>query len=296
MTKQKAYLFVLFGAFLWGIIGIFIKQLYAFHFSPWEVVAIRVIVSAFIMVILLILFRPQLLKINWKDSVYFIGTGIVSIVFFNWCYFYVMEQASISLAVILLYTGPAFVTILARLLFKEYFTRYKIIALILTTVGCAFVVGILPNFHFKLTAAIVFIGLSSGFFYALYSIFAKFITEKYSSLTITTYSFIAASLFMVPFGNLHKKITLFYNWDVLVNILGLSIFSTCLAYLFYTYGLMFIESSRASILSTIEPAVAVLIGVFLYKESLTFYQLIGMLLILLSILFVVKNQKNASLS
>jgi len=294
MTKQKAYIFVILGAFLWGIIGIFINQLYEYRFTAWEVVAVRVIASALLMAALLGIFRPQLLKIDWKDSIYFIGTGIISIVFFNWCYFFVMEHASISLAVILLYTGPAFVTILARLLFKEYFSRYKMIALVLTTLGCAFVVGLLPNYQFNITASIFFIGLCSGFFYALYSIFAKFITEKYSSLTITTYSFIAASLFMIPFGGLHEKLPLFFNWPVFANVLGLSIFSTCFAYLFYTYGLAYVESSRASILSTIEPAVAIIIGVFLFHETLTFFQLLGIFLILISIFFVVKKQKTST--
>lgn len=295
MTKQKAYIFVLMGAFLWGIIGIFINQLYEYSFTPWEVVAVRVIVSSLLMVIFICLFRPQLLKINLKDSFYFFGTGIISIVLFNWCYFYVMEQVSISLAVIFLYTAPAFVTILARLLFKEHLSRYKIIALILTTLGCAFVVGLLPNYQINLTLSILFIGLCSGFCYAMYSIFAKFITEKYSSITITTYSFIAASLFMIPFGGLHAKLPLLFDWNVILNVLGLSIFSTCLAFLLYTYGLSFIESSRASILSTIEPAVAVLIGVFIFKETITLSQMIGMLLILLSVFFIVKKPNKAEL-
>lgn len=295
MTKQKAYIFVLMGAFLWGLIGIFINQLYEYSFTPWEVVAVRVIVSSLLMVIFICLFRPQLLKINLKDSFYFFGTGIISIVLFNWCYFYVMEQVSISLAVIFLYTAPAFVTILARLLFKEHLSRYKIIALILTTLGCAFVVGLLPNYQINLTLSILFIGLCSGFCYAMYSIFAKFITEKYSSITITTYSFIAASLFMIPFGGLHAKLPLLFDWNVILNVLGLSIFSTCLAFLLYTYGLSFIESSRASILSTIEPAVAVLIGVFIFKETITLSQMIGMLLILLSVFFIVKKPNKAEL-
>src|SRR5690606_38156589 len=145
MTKQKAYIFVILGAFFWGVIGIFINQLYEYRVTAREVVALRVIASALLMAAVLGVLRPQLLKIDWKDSIYFIGTGIISDVFVNWCYFFVMEHASISLAVILLYTGPAFVTILARLLFKEYFSRYKMIALVLTTLGCAFVVGLLPN-------------------------------------------------------------------------------------------------------------------------------------------------------
>lgn len=39
-------------------------------------------------------------------------------------------------------------------------------------------------------------------------------------------------------------------------ILGLGLFPTALAYIMYTYGLQYIEASKAAILSTIEPVVA----------------------------------------
>lgn len=68
MTKQKAYIFVILGAFLWGIIGIFINQLYEYRFTAWEVVAVRVIASALLMAALLGIFRPQLLKSIGKTA------------------------------------------------------------------------------------------------------------------------------------------------------------------------------------------------------------------------------------
>ena len=40
------------------------------------------------------------------------------------------------------------------------------------------------------------------------------------------------------------------------------------AYLLYTWGLERIESSRASILASVEPVVGTLVGIFVYGEAL----------------------------
>ena len=57
----------------------------------------------------------------------------------------------------------------------------------------------------------------------------------------------------------------------------------------YTYSLTGLENGKASILSSVEPVVASLVGVFLYKEPMTFPALIGILLVLSAI--VLLNQK-----
>ena len=113
--EKKAYLLIMAGATLWGIIGFFVRGLYGFGFSPLQVVALRVFAAALIMIVYLFFTRPELLKIRYRDSLYFVGTGICSLAFFNFCYFTTMKETSIAVAVILLYTAPAFVAVLSRI-------------------------------------------------------------------------------------------------------------------------------------------------------------------------------------
>ncbi|RSL30506.1 EamA family transporter [Salibacterium salarium] len=292
MTRNKAYFFAFAGAALWGFIGLFVQALYNAGFTPWETVAIRAIFSAILIVGFLLIRHPSYLKINIKDLPFFIGTGVVSIVFFNWCYFTVMEEASLSLAVVLLYTGPLFVTILSRFLFKEWFTKRKILSLFFTMAGCAFTVGLLPAFDTTISFYVIIIGLGSGFFYAMYSIFGKYVSQRYSSLTITAYSFICASFLMIPAGGLIGKLDLLFDVNVILFAIGLAFVPTVLGYILYTYGLTYIESSRASILTTIEPVVAILIGVTVFGDILDGWQIVGVLLVLTSIFVVSEREKD----
>src|SRR5699024_8389536 len=144
IIMNRAIIYIIIGAFLWGTIGFYVKNLYEFGFTPMEVVTLRVVSAAVILLAYQITVSPKNLKLKeWKDIKYFIGTGIFSIVFFNYCMFKTIELATIPISAALLYTGPAFVIILSYFLFKEPFTRLKVSALLMTLIGTALVVGVL---------------------------------------------------------------------------------------------------------------------------------------------------------
>jgi drug/metabolite transporter (DMT)-like permease len=238
--------------------------------------------------------KPGLLKIDLRDSFSFIGTGIFSIVFFNWCYFTAISEVSLSVAVILLYTGPAFVAILSRIFFGEELTKHKIAALAVTLIGCALVVKLIPAGDQRLSWYGIIVGLGSGFGYALYSIFGKHALKKYNSLTVITYTFIFASVALLPTSGVTIEIGQLTSVDVWFYIVGLGFFPTALAYMLYTQGLSMIESSRASITATIEPVLATMIGVWVFDERLTGYQIIGMLFILTAVILVQLKRRRLS--
>lgn len=271
---------------MWGIIALFVDALDQSGFGTLQIVTLRVSTAAVILVGYLAAFNPKALKIDWKDSISFVGTGIFSMVFFNWCYFTAIGELSLSVAVILLYTGPAFVVLLSRLFFGETLTFLKVISLCITAVGCVLVIEVFPLSVNELTLYGVTVGLGSGFGYALYSIFGKHALEKYSSLTVITYTFVFASIVLVPTSGVGMEPNQFTSADIWLNILGLGILPTVIAYLLYTKGLSMIESSRASIAATVEPVVATLLGVFVFAEKLDYLQVMGMILVIIAVILI----------
>jgi drug/metabolite transporter (DMT)-like permease len=285
-TNRLAYIYVLLGAALWGIIGIFVDALSELGFTPLQIVTLRVVSAAVMLVIFLAFTNPKLLKIDLGDSLSFIGTGIFSIVFFNWCYFTAIEEVSLSVAVILLYTGPAFVTIISWLVYDEPLTRRKLGALILTLIGCALVIRLIPLSDQRISLYGFLVGLGSGFGYALYSIFGKHALKKYRSLTVITYTFVFASVVMFPLSGFTIDAAQLSDSFIWWQVLGLGFFPTALAYLLYTTGLSMVESSRASITATLEPVVATVLGVWVFDDMLTFYQFIGIIFVLVAVVLV----------
>ncbi|MEL7834535.1 DMT family transporter [Fodinibius sp. Rm-B-1B1-1] len=287
LSKNRlAYFYVFLGAALWGVIGLFIDRLAQADFSALQIVTLRV-VSASAMLMMFVGFKDaKLLKIDLKDSMSFIGTGIFSIVFFNWAYFTAIEEVSLSIAVILLYTGPAFVIILSRIFFGEPMTGRKVGALVLTLLGCVLVIKVFPITADRLSWYGLLVGLGSGFGYAFYSIFGKHALQKYHPLTVITYTFVFASIVMLPTSGITIEIKQLASVDVWLQILGLGFFPTALAYYLYTVGLSMVESGRASIAATVEPLVATLLGVWIFNDVLTSFQIIGMLFVLSAVVLV----------
>ncbi len=284
---NRAFIYIILGAALWGTIGWYVKNLYSYGFTPMEVVTLRAWSAAIILVIYLIISSPKKLKLNSiRDIKYFIGTGIFSIIFFNYCMFTAIELSTIPVATALLYTAPAFVTLLSFFLFKEALTRLKIIAILITLMGTALVVGLIPlNLAtFQLTS--ILFGLGSGIGYALYSIFSKFALKKYSSLSITTYTFIVAAVTLLPFFPYQEKFHMLLDPSVLFYAFGLGFLPTAFAYIIYTHGLNNTEASKASILTTVEPVVATLIGIFIFHETFSFIQMIGMACIIGAVILI----------
>lgn len=289
-------LFIVVAALSWGFISIFVKKLTAYGFSEMEIVTIRVL-YAFLFIIPLILIKRK--KVNIKIKMihlpYFFGTGLCSIVFFNWCYFYAMNKLSISLAVMLLYTSPAFVAVLSMFILKEKLSMKKIIAIIITVLGCSIIAlaGSSGGVQWNQTGFLI--GLGAGLGYALYSIFGKLALKHYDSMTITFYTFLIAAICLAPFYRFWEKMNQL-PLEIHAHMIGLAIFPTVLAYLLYTIGLKRIESSTAAILATIEPVAAIFVGLLFFQESLEWIQIIGIICILSSVLILSMKRRTVSYS
>ena len=282
-----AYLKILLGASLWGMIAIFVIALGELGFTEMEIVTLRVGWAALFLFLIGIMKYRHILSIKKrKDVGYFVGTGILSIVFFNWCYFTAMNEMNISVAVILLYTSPVFVTILSFLFLKEGLNTKKIIAVAGTIIGCILIAGMGSGAIETITPIGILIGLGSGFFYALYSIFSKFALRTYQPFVVTFYTFLFATVFLLPVTQLWNKLDLLLTSKALFYSAGLGLIPTVFGFLLYTSGLKTVDSSKAAIIATVEPFVATFLGVFIYSEKLSTIQLFGSLLILCSVLIV----------
>jgi drug/metabolite transporter, DME family len=279
------------AAALWGCIGIFVEFLNDEGFSSLEIVAWRVVTAAVFLFIYLRIRHPHLLRIQPSHIRYFIGTGILSVCFFNWCYFTAIRETSLSVAVVLLYTGPAFVVILSRLFLSEKLTGQKVAALLITIPGILLVAELIPQGG-SFTAFGILTGIGAGFGYALYSIFSKAALVKYPPMTIIFYTFLTASLFLLPVSGIFSQQTVqrLANTEIVLMLSGLGLLPTVLAYLLYTEGLKRIEAGKASITAMLEPVTAALIGVFMFGEILTALQIAGIMLVLVSVFMIQLRQ------
>jgi drug/metabolite transporter (DMT)-like permease len=266
-SKIGAYVCILTAASLWGLIGLWNRNLMGGGLTPYSIVAVRNLGGLALLTLFFALTDRSVFRIRPKHLKYFFGTGIVSVLLFTICYFSCQQICSLAVASVLLYTAPSIVVLFSALLWKEPITRRKVAALALTLLGCAFVTGIFSG-GLTVTGRGVLLGLGSGLFYALYSIFGRIALRHYSAMTVTYWTFVfcgAGSLFFIRPAELTSVFSQPRMWLMAICLV---VFSSAMPYILYTRGLARVESGKASIMASIEPVVASLVGVAAFGESL----------------------------
>lgn len=278
-SPRGAYASILAAAALWGIIGVWNRNLMAAGLSPTGIVVVRNFGGMLLLLAVFAVKDRGVFRVRREHLKYFFGTGIISVVLFTSCYFSCQKICSLAVASILLYTAPSFVVILSAMLWKEPVTKKKLLALALTLVGCACVCGVFDG-GLTVTFTGILLGLGAGFFYALYSVFGRYALAHYSSMTVTVWTFIfagPASLVMLRPAEMRAVFTAPSAWLLAA---GLVVFSTVAPYILYTRGLARVESGKASIMASLEPVVAALAGVLIFGEPMGLLTLLGILCVL----------------
>ena len=274
MKKYISYIYVILSAVCWGFIGFSNRLLTGAGVSLGNRVFIRNFGTLLVLTVVFGLFHRQVFRIRWKHLPIFLGSGLISILLLSIVYFKCQTMCSLSVAAVLLYLAPSFVVIFSAVLWKTPLTKRKVIALVVSLLGCVMVSGVLGG---DTTASWTGIGLGvlSGLCYASYTVFAHYGLARYESYTMIYWTFLVAGLGSIFFADFKTLPLAFSGTQGIVGTCGVVIVATVLPYIFYTKGLEGVESGRASIITNIEPVVETLVGVFVFKEALTVWTVLG---------------------
>lgn len=283
MKKFISPLLIFLAGITWGLSCIFVRGLREQGFTNNEITFLRFLFASIAICIIFFIFDRKSFKIKLKNSWIFICSGAIGMFLTSLCYFSTQYNASVSVACILMYTSPIFVTVMAKIFFKEKITLVKVICLIFTFGGI--ILSSLDGKVGNITFPVFMVGLGSGLFYASYSIFSRFaLNNGYTSENILIYSFI--------FGAIASSFTVDYNhlFSVIVNInynlsdmILLSLLATVTPYMLYTIGLKGIDTGKAAIIACVEIVSASIVGMILYSEFPSWLAIIGLIIVIASV-------------
>ncbi len=277
-------LLILVGASGWGVIGLFSRPMSAAGLTAFQVTFVRSVTTVALMGLWLLLRDRSLFRIRLRDMWMFVGTGLVSIIFFNVCYFTTIQRTTLAVASILLYTAPCFVMLMSALFFKEKITAQKIAALALAFGGCVLVSGFAGG---EIAPAALLTGIGSGLGYATYSIFGKVALRKYHTFTLVFYTFLVSTVCLAPFVHIPAAAHILAgSGKAAACAAGLGVISTFMPYVCYTTGLENVEAGKASVLAFAEPMVATLCGIVAFREPLHLKNALGIGLIFAAIVLL----------
>lgn len=208
---------------------------------------------------------------------------------------------NVATASVLLYTAPVFVTLFAWRLWHEPLTPRKVGAVIAAFAGCALVARAYDPSALELNSIGVLVATASGFTYALFTIFSKFLSNRASPWTTVTYSLVFGTLFLAPlqffeipglgaagYDTFSREP---FGWLVL---LGLCLGPTLGSYALFNAGLQTTPASVASVIAAIEPVVAGIAGFVVFGQQLEVLQIIGALIIIASALSLTLGRRESA--
>jgi drug/metabolite transporter, DME family len=267
---------VLGAASLWATFGIFASYLYQAGFEPLEVASTRAAVGFAAVLLITIARRMRGVRVPLRSLPFLATYGILGFALFGLLYLAALEQTTVSIAVALLYTAPAFVVLLSAIIWRERLDHIRAVSLLLVLIGVVLVTGAagaLLSGTAALPVPALLFGLGSGLGYGLYTLFSKVATDRYGPHASLFWSFAFAALSL---GMLASPIAPFVRSpDQALLLIGLGIVPTLLPYGLYVVALRHLRASTAAMLASVEPAIAAGMAALLLGERLASLQIIG---------------------
>jgi len=201
------------------------------------------------------------------------------------CYFSALERIDASLLSLLLYTFPAMVAVAAFALGRERIDRRRLAALVLASGGLALVVaGAGAGTLDPLGAAL---GLAAAVVYTTYILVSEGIVTRMGprvlSALVCTGAAVSLTAGAAALGEFRPGEVTAAGWGWLAC---LAVVSTVAAVSLFFAGLRRVGPTSASILSTAEPVVTVLLAFLVFGELLGAVQLLGGVLVLGAVLML----------
>lgn len=277
ITKYKnAKTMMIASMAIFGTLGVFTRNIAV---TSGELALYRAVLAISLIAVYLVCTKQNInLKASKKELVLLLFSGAA--IGINWILlFEAYKYTTISAATLSYYFAPVIVTVIYPILFHEKLTGKQIFCFIMSTLGLIMITGT-SNIRDKRDFIGILFGISAAIFYAAVIILNKFI-RNIDGIHRTFLQFLSAIIILVPYvlltsgihlGNLDIK-----GWG---NLLIVGLFHTGITYCMYFSSLKELAGQEASILSYIDPLVAVLISVLILGETMSIAQAIGGVLIL----------------
>lgn len=288
----KGALALSLAAAIWG--GMYVvSKIILGYIQPWLLLEMRFIISLFVLGF--ITWWKGLWKIQRQDVFKMALIGLVGYTGSIGMQFVGTDLSSAAMGSLITAASPALISIFAFYILKERLHINKITALILATIGVLCVIGF-PSTNNQTESMYLgnIILFGAAITWAIYTVLSKVQTQKYSSLTVTTWSNLFGVIFTIPIVIWEQEVTptdLPEDVWIWLGVLYLGIISTAVAFYFWNKGFEYLDASTGSLFFFLQPVVGSLLGFLLLDESLGITFLLGACLIGIGVYLSSKEKK-----
>jgi len=286
--NTKTYIIGIIGAIFWGIsfLGTKVSMSYL---EPAGLMAARMVVAVFFMG-LMILFG--LAKVHYTKK--YMWTMIL-LALLQPCFYGLLEAMGVRLttaseSAILLAFLPLVTTMLAAIFLKEKITRRQWGFIAMSFVGVVITVVFAEDFSMGgklLGYGFLLLAVLSG---AIYSIFARQVSETYTPFEVTFVMSVEGLIFFnlvnIFQGNgLESYLIIFSHPKLIAIIVFLGLVCSVISFLAFNYLIARIPAYKAAVLTiSVLTVTGVVAGIVILGEPATWYKIVGMIVIVTGVI------------
>ena len=286
VSHKLAYLLMALAATMWATSGTLTELALDVGPTALQITVFSVVITTALVLVGVAVFDRKSLIIEWKDLIpLFIFSQITSTIF-SLAWYYCVDYTNVAIAVILLYSYPSIVTIASVFFLSERLTPEKAIALPLTFVGCILVSGAQDAGTLDFNLIGVALGITAAVAGSVYYIWGKKFLEKYSANTVVLYMYLFSAPALIVIANPIDVVQTSFTQEAWWYIFLIGLIPGAIAPLASMLALRTIQASRASIIASIEPVVAVAVAYLVLSQTITVFQGVGVGLVFLGVVML----------
>ena len=297
MVKKYSFLFIILAAILWSADGLLRRSLYSL--PPTVVVLFEHILGLLLLLPFLLPKLKEIKTLTKKEWGAFLWVALLSGVLGTVLYTAALgkvQYISYSVVVLLQQLQPLIVVFFASRVLKETITK-KYIVWALVGISAAYLLSFpqlkvsLVNDQGQIIAALLAIG--AAFCWGSSTAFSRLGLQKLTPYVATGFRFaltIPIAFIFVFLTKSESQLTMVSSTQWL-NLLGIALSTGMVGLIIYHKGLKFTHAKVSAIAELFWPLSAVFIGYFFLEERLTLTQIIGTLLLLVSMYQISQIQK-----
>lgn len=271
------------AAFFWSFSFVWFKIAFI-AYNPLTVVIFRLVIAAALITTIAAAFK-RLQKPTRKDLRLFILMAF----FEPFIYFlgesYGLKYVSPTIAAVIVATIPLFTPLAVWYFHKEKVKWMNVIGLLFSFIGVGLV---LLNGSFQLDTSPLGIGLEFMAVFAAiaYAIILKNLASRYNTLTIIAYQNIIGILFFLPIWlvvDFNTFLQTPYHPQAFRAIILLAVFSSTLAFVFFTQSIRQIGVTRSNTFINLIPVFVAIFSYLILKEELGPQKIIGIVIVVIGL-------------
>jgi DME family drug/metabolite transporter len=293
MKHLKGYIAISLAAVMWGVAAAVAKSFFNKSYEPLILVQMRVTLSFAVLFLFFLTTNPKLLRFNLRDIPHVLIVGILGVAGSNYFYYAAIKETNVSTSILVQYTAPIMVMMYTVIFQKERLSSMKLSALVLSIGGIILAVGAYDPAVIQGSLKGIILALLAAVSFSIFNISGKSLTQKYSIWTGLIYLLLAATLFWSFINTPMDIINAGYSaedWKVFGII---ALISILIPYSLYYYGLKHIQSSKAIIISTLEPVIAIIAEWLFLNGRMGPLQIVGACSVIAAIVLLQKDSRDA---